>query len=412
MRKLKILASAYACEPDKGSEPGVGWHFIDQISHHHEVWVITRKNNENSLQSGSQFSHPENIHLIYFDLPKWLSFWKKGKRGIRLYYYLWQIGIYFKSRTLYKKYHFDLSHHITFVKYWVPSLLFFLPIPFVWGPVGGGESTPHTLLKSLSIRGKLQEIVREIAKKVSEQDPLLQKCIKKAEVILAATPETKERLQHLGRKKVEILSQVGLSDEDIGKLDKMKFRENLPIRLLSIGNLIPLKGFHLSLFSFKKVLESFSDCEYWLIGDGPEKKKLEKLARKMGLNNKVRFLGELERPRVFETFAETDIFVFPSFHDSGGFVVAEAMAAGKPVVCLNLGGPALQVTEETGFKIPANSPEQVIADMAKAILALANNPGLRKKMGEAGRKRVKKYFLWERKREFLNDVYRDVCKLR
>lgn len=78
---------------------------------------------------------------------------------------------------------------------------------------------------------------------------------------------------------------------------------------------------------------------------------------------------------------------------------SEAMVCGLSLICLDLGSPVLQVTEENGFKIPAISPEQAVADMAKAMKTLLENPELVRKMGEAGRKRVTEQFNWERKGE-------------
>ncbi|GBD39719.1 D-inositol 3-phosphate glycosyltransferase [bacterium HR37] len=95
----------------------------------------------------------------------------------------------------------------------------------------------------------------------------------------------------------------------------------------------------------------------------------------------------------------------PSLHDSGGWVCVEAMAAGRPVICLDLGGPALQVTEETGFKIPTRTPEQAVVEMAKAMLRLARDLDLRLKMGEA-RRRVWEEFSWERQGRQMKEIYR------
>ena len=142
MNQLKVLLSAYACEPGKGSEPGVGWNFALQMAKDHEVWVLTRANNRSAIELGLCQISSRKLHFIYYDLPRWARWWKRGSRGIQLYYYLWQIGIYFVARKLHAHIQFDLAHHVTFGKYWSPSLISLLPIPFVWGPVGGGESAP------------------------------------------------------------------------------------------------------------------------------------------------------------------------------------------------------------------------------------------------------------------------------
>jgi hypothetical protein len=95
---MKVLLSAYACEPGKGSEPGVGWSWVRQIARFAEVWVITRANNRGTIEKALREEPLPNVHWVYFDLPRWARFWKKGQRGVHLYYYLWQVGIYFLAR--------------------------------------------------------------------------------------------------------------------------------------------------------------------------------------------------------------------------------------------------------------------------------------------------------------------------
>ena len=92
---MKIFISAYTCEPYKGSEPGIGWSFVNELSKYHEVHVLTRLNNQESIEQ----HNTNNIKFHYYDVPKWLSFWKKGKRGYQTYYYIWQILAYFKYKN-------------------------------------------------------------------------------------------------------------------------------------------------------------------------------------------------------------------------------------------------------------------------------------------------------------------------
>src|SRR5438552_10908265 len=151
--RLKILVSSYACEPGKGSEPGTGWNWVRQISRFGEVWVITKANNRQSIERVLTNEPLANVHFLYFDVPCWARFWKKGGRGIRLYYYLWQLGAYFAARRLHRQVGFVLVHHVTFAKYCVPSFLALLPAPIIWGPVGGGESAPWNRWYTLRSRG-------------------------------------------------------------------------------------------------------------------------------------------------------------------------------------------------------------------------------------------------------------------
>ncbi len=409
MKRLKVLISAYACEPGKGSEPGVGWNWVCQISRFaDEVWVITRANNRPAIESALEKEPLPNVHWVYFDLPRWARFWKKGQRGVHIYYYLWQIGIYFVAKQLHKKVGFDLVHHLTFGNYWMPSFLPLLPVPFIWGPVGGGESAPNDFYKTFSFRGRLYEHARNLARWLGEHDPFVRMTARKAAFALVKAQETAERLMKLGVAGVGLISEVALSSDEIQKLFTLPVHIGNPFRLLSLGRLLHWKGFHLGLEAFARFVQEFPQSEYWLIGDGPERKNLEHLAQRLGIADKARFFGTLPREEVLRKLAEVDVLIHPSLHDSGGWVCVEAMAVGRPVICLDLGGPALQVTEETGFKIPANSPEQVVKDIASVMLMLAENPELRRKMGEAGKERVSKLFNWDIKGKQINEIYRFV----
>jgi hypothetical protein len=151
---VRVLVSAYACEPGKSSEPGVGWNWVRQIARFNEVWVVTRANNRPPIEAALAKDPIPNVHFVYFDLPAWARFWKKRGYNVRPYYYLWQLGVYFVVRKLHRHVVFELVHHVTFVNYWLPSFLAILPVPFVLGPVGGGESAPRAFWWSFSSRGK------------------------------------------------------------------------------------------------------------------------------------------------------------------------------------------------------------------------------------------------------------------
>jgi glycosyltransferase involved in cell wall biosynthesis len=88
------------------------------------------------------------------------------------------------------------------------------------------------------------------------------------------------------------------------------------------------------------------------------------------------------------------------------------MAAGRAVICLDLGGPALQVTEKTGVKVPAISPEQAVQDLAVAMERLASDPGLRARMAQAGRERVREQFNWETKGNRLAALYDEIVSVK
>lgn len=408
---MKVLLSVYACEPGSGSEPGVGWNCLKQMAQCHEVWAITLASNRASIdRAHSEDRMPASVHWVYFDLPGGLFCRGQGGRWWHLHYYLWQIGAYLVARRLHRAIQFDLVHHVTFVNYWMPSLLPLLPVPFVWGPVGGGESTPPPFYKTFSYRARLYEHLRNIVRRMSHWDPFVRLTAKRAQLALATTPDTAQRMRDLGSRCVEILSESALSSEEISRLALLPARQGGPFRLISIGNLLHLKGFHLALMAFREVSLEYPESEYWLVGDGPERGNLEALAVRLGVGDRSHFWGRLPRQETLKKLSDCDVLVHPTLHDSGGWVCLEAMAAGRPVVCLDLGGPALQVTPETGVRVPAIAPEQAVRDMAETIKQLAADPEGRRQMGVAGQARIAKEFSWQARGKVLQTLYARICQ--
>ena len=405
---MKVLLSAYACEPGRGTELGVGWNTAWEIAKFHEVWVLTRPDDGREAIEATLRQNPNpNLHFVYFTLPIWGAGWKWGQGAFQIHYYLWQIQAYFVARKLHREIGFDIAHHVTFVKYSTPSFLSLLPIPFILGPVGGGETAPRSFWQDFSRRGKIYETLRNLSRWVGERDPFTRMTVRRSALVWATTPDTAERLVAMGSKNVQVLSQVGLLPEEVAQLKQHLLPDRAPVRFISIGRFLHWKGFHLGLRAFAQAALP-PDAEYWLVGKGAEAAGLQTLAADLGIAAQVKFLDEMPRTELIQQLESCLALVHPSLHESGGFVCLEAMASGRPVICLDLGGPAVQVTEETGFKIPAHDPDQVVQEMAIAMTQLAKEPALRSRLGLAGRHRVDALFNWEKKGKFLVDVYEKI----
>ncbi len=404
---MKILMSAYSCEPGKGSEPGVGWNFVRAVAKYHEVWVLTRPDEGREVIEAELARNPiPNLHFIYFTLPIWGGGWKWKFGAMQLHYYLWQIQAYFVARRLHRQIGFDLVHHVTFVKYSRPSFLCLLPIPFIWGPVGGGEFAPRAFWQDFSLSNKIHETVRMLACWVFESDPFARLTAQRSVLAKATTEDTAARVRKMGARNVQVYSESGLPREEIARLAQCSVSSDSPVRFASVGRLLHWKGFHLGLRAFAQA--KLPDAEYWVFGDGPEKKRLQCLADKLGIAQQVKFWNKLPREETLRKLGECTALVHPSLHDSGGWVCLEAMAAGRPVLCLDLGGPAVQVTEQTGFKVPAHTPEQAVRDLSEGMVSLAKDLDLRVRMGEAGRRRVSEMFDWEVKASHLAQLYEEI----
>ena len=408
-KRLHLLISAYSCGPRMGSEPGIGWNTVCQAAQKHDVWVITRAKNRESIESALAEQPLPNVEFLYLDLPRWASFWKSGSRGVHLYFYLWQVAAFFALRKLSRSIRFDVAHHITFGTYSYPSFLAFLDIPYIWGPVGGGESAPALFWKSFGWKGFLFEMVRSLARKRGEWDPLVRRTAQDAAVAIATTQETATRLRSLGARHIVTQSVAALNQTDLRELQRIPARNSGPVRIFSVGRLLHWKGFHLGIEAFSQLLSEFPESEYWLIGEGPERRSLENLAKRLGAFHRMRFFGKLTRTETLQKTAECDLMLFPSLHDSGGWASVEAMAAGRPVICLDLGGPALQVEEDTGFKIPATSPAESIRGIAKALVSLTKDRLLRERMSRASRVRVQAEFSWLRVGNVFEELYQEVA---
>jgi glycosyltransferase involved in cell wall biosynthesis len=408
---LKVLLSAYACEPHRGSEPGVGWNTAREIARYHQVWVLTSNTHRSVIEAELKQKPIPNLQIVYLDPLGWVYDWsQEGQRSywdVHLHYYLWQIKAFFVAKGLHQSVQFDIVHHVTYVKYFSPSFLALLPIPFLWGPVGGGESSPKGFSQDLSLRAKVYEMLRNTARRLGEFDPFVHLTARRSQIAWATTNETARSLDRVGAKNVQVFSQLGLNDEEIATLAAWSRESPALTRFISIGRLLHWKGFHLGLQAFAQA-ELPKEAEYWIVGDGPELQRLQQLAQDLGITHQVKFWHKLSRAETFERLGECLALVHPSLHDSGGLVCLEAMAARCPVLCLDVGGPGIQVTSETGFKIPAQDVNQVIEQMAAAMVKLTHDRPLRDCLGLAAQQRVYEQFRWRAKAEYFTTLYQTI----
>lgn len=336
---MRMLISAYACEPHKGSEPEVGWRWVlDASKEYQQVVVVTRKNNQPSIEKEIQTLGITNVEFKYFDLPKWSRFWKKGGRGVQLYAYLWEIFSFLYLVKFYNRNEFEVSQRVTFVSYRFPSFLWYFSERFILGPIGGGERFPLHFLRVFSLKGKVVELLRAIAQRVALIDPLVLLTLYKSHQIIAVTEDTKSILPGFAQKKTVIKPAIYICINDF-KIETTQFKSSKKtntLKLLYVGRLIELKGLLLILMALKEVKDSFS-YEFNIIGSGSDQDRLQSFIKQHALN--VNFLGSKDRGMLSHYYLSHDLFVFPSLHDSGGMVVLEAKAHGLKVITSFFGGP-------------------------------------------------------------------------
>jgi glycosyltransferase involved in cell wall biosynthesis len=159
--------------------------------------------------------------------------------------------------------------------------------------------------------------------------------------------------------------------------------------------------------AFAALLRELPESEYWIVGAGPERNWLEKLARRLGCAEKVRFLDWMPRASLLKLLSEVDLLVHPSLHENFGYVVLEAMAAGRPVVCLGTGGCSRLVLDGGGVVIPVSTPRQVVSELCSALRRLALDPARRHREGQRAREWALEQWNWERVGERLAAVYHE-----
>ena len=382
---LRILLSAYACEPDKGSEPGVGWNWALALVHRgHDVWVLTRANNRKPIERAvGKLSEDERVllHFIYYDLPRWAAWWKSGGRCVQLYYALWQRYILPVAKVEHSIITFDLVHHLTFGVWRQPTQLYKLGIPVIFGPVGGGESAPHNLVRTLTVKDQIRERVRDAANRLGVINPGLRSCLREARWVVAKTTETAHWLKRAGA--------VSTTSFEIG-IDASRFRprddqgSKKSIKCLYAGRLIGLKGIHLAIAAVAVARKWHCDVTLTIIGQGPMRHRLTELASQLGVTNYVQFIGWLDQDALCEQYRQHDVLLFPSLHDSSGNVILESFAHALPAVCLKLGGPGEMVDATNGIAVePTGDP---VVGLAGGLQGLAEDPELRRRLGANARK--------------------------
>jgi glycosyltransferase involved in cell wall biosynthesis len=374
---MNILLSAYACEPNKGSEASVGWNWAIELSRlGHEVWVLTRESNRAAIESFLEAqSGYASLHFIYFDLPKALRFWKKGVQGVQVYYWIWQLCIFFIAKNLMNSQKFDVIHQVTFVSVRFPSLLGLLGVPFIFGPVSGGERAPMALRKSFPLKGWLWDLLRDILNTFIWFDPWMHLTFLTADSIYVTSKETRHLIPFFYQAKVKQQLAIGIN-VDSQPVSQKKINPEKEIKILYVGNLLYLKGIHLALRAFSEFQKDSPGSKFVLIGDGGEREWLKQQSRDLGIETNVQWLGRMPQEEVLKQYPLFDVFLFPSLHDSGGMVILEAMSQDLPVICLDLGGPGVIVDETCGLVIPTENQTEsdVVNSIRGALVKFIENP--------------------------------------
>jgi glycosyltransferase involved in cell wall biosynthesis len=394
---MKVLLSAYSCEPNKGSESEVGWQSAVHLAAlGHQVWVLTRANNRPTIEHElERRGSLPSLHFLFYDLPGWVRRWKSGRRGLYAYYLLWQWGGYRLAARAHRDVGFDIVHHVTLATIRFPSFMGRLGIPFIFGPVAGGETAPLRLRWGYGWKGFLRDALRDLSNWFIRIDPLVRLTLRQATSIFVASQQTRALVPGVFQHKTALRLAIGYNGGPVS--DRGTTRESGGFSILYVGEFIYLKGMHLGLRAFARLLDSCPNARLTLIGKGSAEKEWKRLATELGIHDRVTWIPWLSRHELLRRYAHYDVFLFPSLHDSGGFVLLEALSAGLPVVCFNLGGPGIIVDETCGrvVAVERGSRDAIVQQLADQLQRLSTDEDLRLRLSAGAQQRAR-HFEWQR----------------
>ena len=394
----KIFISAYACEPHKGSEPGIGWNVVNRLSWCFEVHVLTRANNREVIEAFYQ-ENPQDTKPVfhYYDLPKWLSFWKKKRRGYRFYYYLWQYFAFFKYRKFVNTAGFDLVQHLTFANFSVPSLFMFTKPVTVYGPIGAAGMNP-AVFRGLPLKIKLREAARKVVMWLLIHcdicrflTPFAADCI-----IECGEEEGKSAFPRCLQKKIIRHPQTGISLDDPEYRTGRKRADDGKIRLLICSEFIHWKGVTFACEVFCRTAKVRSNVELVICGTGPEEKTMRRILEKGNVLDRAVFRGFISKQEMFQELCDADILLYPSYHHGLATLILQAMYAGLPIVCIKGDPVALAVSEGAGMAADGRSLAEILDDLSAKTLQLVDSPELRRRYGAGGHQLAVERYDWQK----------------
>lgn len=390
---MKILLSAFACDPEFGSDEEVGWRWaMGLAAMGHEVWVLTRASHRAQIE---HYEHlhglPSTLHFVYLDIDWLHRVLRRVNRRNHLYYYAWQWQAYRKAQQLQAQHSFDYVHHVTWVSFRQPSFMGGLGIPMLFGPVAGGDEIPRGYIRDFSVLQKGIEYVRWLANSLVRFDPLMRMTYRQATRVLFTSEYHLKRVPDWVARKASVELAIGCDP-----LAEMTPAVRTPgKRLLFVGRCIGWKGMDLGLQIFAEAYQQDPEVRLTVIGDGVDRVRWMQKAARLGVAHAIEWKGWLPKQEVLRHYAEFDLLFYPSLRDSGGFVVLEALQCGLPVVCFRLGGPGVVVDEQCGQAISAEgSCDEACHAFASAVLNLLARVAQEPELGLRCRARAQA-FSWQ-----------------
>ncbi|WGV15923.1 glycosyltransferase family 4 protein [Fuscovulum ytuae] len=313
-----------------------------------------------------------------------------------------------KAKDLIKRVGIDIVHQPIPVSPKEPSLMAGLGVPVVIGPMNGHMTYPPGLGDGSGRRSVFRGILDGF-RMLSDLLHHLMPGKKHAALLLVANERTRRGLPPIARGEIRELVENGIDPDLWLPPHETHLRQADSLNVVFMGRLVDWKRVDLAIKALA-ALPHLPEVRLTIIGDGPERAKLELLAKTTGTVNRITFAGWREQSEAARMLAKADCLILPSVFECGGAVILEAMAIGHPVIATAWGGPLDYITPETGLLVEPTSEHALIAGFAAAMERLARDPALAQQLGEAGRQRVLDHFTWPSKIDAILLHYRNVLR--
>ncbi|WP_229365865.1 glycosyltransferase family 4 protein [Fibrisoma montanum] len=404
---MKVLLSAYACVPYQGSEQLTGWTYASTLSLNEvEVHCLTQGDGETVIEPILANGLFPNLRVHYVRVPQWVDrLYYKGLFGLYFHYLYWQWQAYRTARQLNSRERFDLVHHVTYGSIQLGSFMYKLNIPFIFGPVGGGQEAPAILKDYFGKYWRREQLRGLVSRLLQRLNPGFYSSLRRASRVIVTNKDTYKLAQQFRPKKpIDWVWDAGLASSFLPD-EPVRRTSGNELNLLWVGRLLPRKALELTIHAFSKVNPAYPITLTIVGGSGEMSDHLTDYLTRYQVADRVKLAGQVTFQEVRNFYREADVFVFTSLRDSCPHQLLEAMAFSLPIITLSLHGQDELVNDSNGIKVSIQTKDQVVDELAKAIERMYTHPAERLKMGEAAYQFAKQE-VWDLKiKRFIDEFY-------
>lgn len=416
MNSLRILLLAPECSPESISTQLIGYEHAEALARRHSVTLVVRAKNEGAVRRArGSFKAIEAIALPWLDpIYAWairrIFKFDYGRQSLTAASYPYQVAFECRAwrrlRRRIRSGDFDVIMRILPIVSVLPSpFAFFLrngPVPFVIGPLNGGLPWPRgfrQLERQRRAAGYWISSLRGLYRYL----PFARSTYAKAAAIIAASSHTYAEFAHFREKLFFVPGENGLKASFCDESAHSERQPGEQLKLIFVGRLIPLKACDMAMRAAAALLRSGA-AHFTVVGDGPERGRLEELAISLGIEHAVSFTGWLSGPETMQRLRQADVLVFPSLREFGGTVVFEALGLGTVPIVADFGGPGDIVNSCVGYKIPLTNENDMISRIESILKRLAENRYDLETLSRRAVAYARGHLTWEAKAQLITDI--------